>query len=89
MTEADDLRAVRAHFGLSQAELAEWLNIHRTQLAHAESGRNPLPLLAAARLTPLNICVARTVGAPPALPPAPTYVAALPARLTDLRYQVV
>lgn len=47
------LRKLRTHFGLSQAELADYLGTDRSLLAHAEAGRRPLPLAATWRLVPL------------------------------------
>ncbi len=87
MPEADDLRAVRAFFDLTQPELAGWLGLHRMQVAYAEAGRRALPLRAAVRLTALNLCVARAEGAAPA--PIPTYLAPLRRRLAEGRYEAV
>ena len=89
MPEASDLRAVRDFFGLTQPELAEWLGVHRVQIAYAENGQRALPLRAAARLTPFNLCVARAVGGAPAAAPVPIYVAPLLARLAECRFEAV
>src|SRR4051812_18884363 len=37
------LRAVRDSFGLRQLDLADWLDLSRTQYAHIEAGTDPLP----------------------------------------------
>jgi hypothetical protein len=37
------LRAVRAHFGLSQQELGQWLGLSRSLLARVETDRDQLP----------------------------------------------
>lgn len=47
------LRAVRTHFGFSQADLAQYLGIDRSLLTHVEAHRRPLPMVATWRLLPL------------------------------------
>ncbi|MDO7847328.1 helix-turn-helix transcriptional regulator [Hymenobacter sp. M29] len=66
------LRAVRKHFGLSQADLAEYLGIDRSLLTHIEANRRPLPLGATWRLLPLLSVMPPPHGTAPAeLPPDP------------------
>jgi predicted transcriptional regulator len=43
MSHAADLRAVRAHFGLSQPELGVWLGLGHSLLARVETHRDALP----------------------------------------------
>lgn len=57
--------AVRAHFGLTQPELAAYLGLTRVQIGHAETGRRGLGTAALAGLLPLADCL------PAAAPPAP------------------
>ncbi|MBF9220796.1 helix-turn-helix domain-containing protein [Hymenobacter ruricola] len=47
------VREVRIYFGFSQADLAEYLGIDRSLLAHVEADRRALPMLATWRLLPL------------------------------------
>lgn len=66
------LRKLRAHFGLSQAELANYLGLDRSLLAHVEANRRPLPLAATWRLVPLlNLLPPHGPGSGSLLPPDP------------------
>ena len=47
------VREVRTYFGFSQADLADYLGIDRSLLAHVEADRRSLPLVATWRLLPL------------------------------------
>ena len=94
MNHASQLRAVRAHFGLSQPALAGWLGLSRALLASVETGREQLPAHARPWLRPWVAALADSapdVGPPPvseALPAAlPTGPAPLLARLAECRYQ--
>ncbi len=72
---------VRAHFGLSQYELARYLNLTRGFVAHVEAGRKTTPPAALARLTRLALLLPPPEGfGPPDLPTlaTPTNPAALP-----------
>ena len=53
MSYSNQLRAVRAHFGLSQPALAPWLGLSRNLLASVETGREQLPAHARPWLRPL------------------------------------
>lgn len=88
------LRAVRAHFGLRQADLAQYLGVDRSLLTHIEADRRPLPLLATWRLLPLLSVMPPPHGSAPAepLPPDPaeataTTLDALQWRLKICRYE--
>ncbi len=100
MDYAPQLRAVRAHFSLSQARLAPWLGLSREFLALVETGREALPAHARPWLRPwadaLTAAAAETTEAPaPVLPTAgPTLSGTtLPgtslvlARLAECHYQ--
>lgn len=47
------LQALRARYGLSQAQLAEYLSVSRAQVSMAEQGRRVLPAATWAKLLPL------------------------------------
>ncbi|MBO2009145.1 helix-turn-helix transcriptional regulator [Hymenobacter negativus] len=72
------LRAVRNHFGLSQADLAQYLGIDRSLLTHVEADRRSLPMAATWRLLPLLGLMPPPHGTAPAgpLPPDPAEVTA-------------
>lgn len=74
--------AVRAHFGLSQQQLARYLGVSTGFVTHLEAGRKPLPLALLARLTRLALLLPPPEGHGPPLPPpasaTPTNPAALP-----------
>ena len=72
MSYAPDVREIRARFGLSQQELANWLGISRSQYSQVETGSDPLPAHARPWLWAW-----RPVLALP-LPEPPTPVAPLP-----------
>ncbi|MCC3160837.1 hypothetical protein LJ737_26605 [Hymenobacter sp. 15J16-1T3B] len=65
-------RSIRDYFGLSQAELAGYLDVSRELLAAAEVGRRELPTAALLRLAVLAQAVAAPAPSPaaPAAPPA-------------------
>jgi len=93
MSYAPSLRAVRAHFALSQLELGAWLGLGRSQLARIEAGHDPLPghavpwlmpWLAALAQAPAPTAAAAPEPDPPAPPAGPP---ALLARLAECRYQ--
>ena len=66
------LRAIRTHFGLSQADLAQYLGVDRTLLTHVEADRRPLPMVATWRMLPLLSVMPPPHGTAPAdLPPDP------------------
>ncbi|MDB5270159.1 MAG: hypothetical protein JWP58_3199, partial [Hymenobacter sp.] len=65
------LRVVRTHFGLSQADLADYLGINRSLLTHVEADRRPLPLVATWRLLPLLGLMPPPHGSAPAAPAPP------------------
>ena len=67
--------AVRRHFGISQADMAGFLNISQGQLANIEAGRRGLSTAALLRLNPLAALV------PEALPDEPLPAEALPETL--------
>ena len=90
------LLALRRYFDLTQPDLADYLGLSRTLLAHAEAGRRSLPLEATARLLPLLGLLPPPHGSgpadPPPLPPDPAEVtpsgaAALRTRLDTCRYE--
>ncbi|WP_310393915.1 hypothetical protein [Hymenobacter sp.] len=88
MSEASDLRTVRAWLGLTQAELAKWLGVSRERVAKAEIEQRPLPFAAWPRLTQLTLGRAAGPAVPPeALAAATAYQAPLRARLRECRYQ--
>lgn len=69
--------AVRAHFGLTQQELADWLGVTVGFVSHLEAGRSACPTPAYNRLLPLALCLppdpapgaARPAPVPPPAPP--------------------
>jgi DNA-binding XRE family transcriptional regulator len=86
--------AVRAHFGLSQQELAAWLGVSEAQAGHLETGRRGLGHATAEALAPLlrqlpvpgpaagsALRLASAAPAPPVLALAPPEAAPLAARL--------
>ena len=96
MTDASQLRAVRAGFAFTQAGLAPWLGLSRGLLALVETGREQLPAHARPWLRPWVAALAATTEATePAAPtetpllaePPPTCPAAVLARLAECRYQ--
>ncbi|MFD2785052.1 helix-turn-helix transcriptional regulator [Hymenobacter rubripertinctus] len=62
---------VRAHFGLTQAELARWLGVSAGMVAHLETGRKPLSLALARRLRPLELLLPPAAGGLGPEPPPP------------------
>ncbi|MFD2717333.1 helix-turn-helix domain-containing protein [Hymenobacter monticola] len=63
---------MRTHFGLSQADLAQYLGIDRSLLTHIEADRRPLPMVATWRMLPLLSLMPPPHGSAPAdLPPDP------------------
>ncbi|MCC2546806.1 helix-turn-helix domain-containing protein [Hymenobacter sp. BT175] len=81
------LQRVRAHFGLTQRDLAGLLGVTRSMVAMDERGKRRLPLPALEKLTPLVLALPGPDGTAPALP-APVLSAAdrrtLSARLKEL-----
>lgn len=80
-------RKLRTHFGLSQAELADYLGIDRSLLAHAEAGRRPLPLAATWRLVPL-LGLLPPHGTGPAVPRPPDPAETTPTTLDALEWRL-
>jgi transcriptional regulator with XRE-family HTH domain len=86
--------AVRAHFGLTQAELGQYLGVRREQVAFVEAGQRGYSLAAEQRLRPLGLLLpGARAGEPPAVreaePAAPAEVpdvAALRKRLRRCRH---
>ncbi|MGY3087440.1 transcriptional regulator with XRE-family HTH domain [Hymenobacter sp. UYAg731] len=92
--------AVRAHFGLTQAELGRWLSVSAGMVGHLEAGRKPLTAALGRRLRPLALLLPPAAGglgpeppprpdpldlnAPP--PPGPLAAAPLRARLRRVRH---
>lgn len=72
--------AVRAHFGLTQAELGQYLGVQREQVAFVEAGRRPFSMAAERRLRPLGLLLpeSRAGGLP-----APVAVAEQPVAPAD------
>lgn len=66
----DDIPALRRYFALTQPELADYLGLSRTMLAHVEAGRRNLPPEAMARLSPLLGLMPPPYGSGPANQPA-------------------
>jgi hypothetical protein len=87
------LLAIRAHFALTQTELAAWLGLGRSMLAMVETGQEQLPRHAWPWLRPWQAALAAALAEePPAplppLPPLPTTgPAAVWARLAECHYQ--
>ena len=88
------LREVRTYFGFSQGDLADYLGIDRSLLAHVEADRRTLPMVATWRLLPLLGLMPQHSATPVApLPPDPaeTTAAALEAlrgRLETCQHEV-
>lgn len=88
--------AVRAHFGLTQAELGEYLGVRREQVAFVEAGQRRFSPAAERRLRPLGLGLPESLlesgtpappaAAPPATAPAPPDAAALRKRLRRCRH---
>jgi hypothetical protein len=93
MSNAPLLRALRAHFGLTQAELAGWLGLGRSLLGMVEIGSEQLPRHAWPWLRPWQAALATAPPEEPSapelpLPPVPgTGPAAVLARLAECHYQ--
>ena len=93
MSYISHLLAVRAHFLLSQAELAAWLGLSRALLASVETGREQLPRPARPWLRSWQAALAAALPEepaapePPLLPPPTTGPAAVLARLAECHYQ--
>jgi len=93
MSYISHLLAVRAHFLLSQAELAAWLGLSRALLASVETGREQLPRHARPWLRSWQAALAAAppeepaAPEPPLLPPPTTGPAAVLARLAECHYQ--
>lgn len=63
--------AVRAYFGLTQAELGQYLGVRREQVAFVEAGQRGYSLTAEQRLRPLGLLLPESrAGEPPAVPEA-------------------
>ncbi|GAA4042687.1 hypothetical protein GCM10022409_30790 [Hymenobacter glaciei] len=86
---------MRAHFGLTQAELGQYLGVAREQVAFVEAGQRPFSLAAERRLRPLSLLLPGVllaeVPAPPlAAPDEPAEApdtAALRKRLRRCRHE--
>jgi transcriptional regulator with XRE-family HTH domain len=61
--------AVRAHFGLTQAELGQYLGVRREQVAFVEAGQRSFSLAAERRLRPLALLLPESRAREPAEPP--------------------
>jgi transcriptional regulator with XRE-family HTH domain len=87
--------AVRAHFGLTQTELGDYLGVQREQVAFVEAGQRGFSVMAERRLRPLGLLLPELrAGGPPApLAAEPVVsadapeVAALRKRLRRCRHQ--
>ncbi|WP_035566097.1 hypothetical protein [Hymenobacter sp. IS2118] len=94
MPDASVLPAIRAHFGLRQADLVPWLALSRDQIANVENGREALPRHARSWLRPWAEALAQAAAEAAALP-AEASTPALPstgpapvlARLAECYYQ--
>jgi len=75
--------AVRAHFGLSQQELASYLGVSAGLVAHLEAGRRRPAPATVARLTALALLLPPPEGHGPPAPPAPTATPTNPAALPE------
>ena len=82
------LRALRRHFGLSQSELAHYLGVDRTLLAHAEAGRRTLPGAAALQSLPLLCLLPPPHGSAPADPLPPDPAETTPKTLDALQWRL-
>lgn len=82
------LRVVRTHFGLSQADLADFLGMSRSMLTHVEADRRPLPLVATWRLLPLLSIMPPPHGTGPAGPLPPNPAEATAATLDALQWRL-
>lgn len=82
------LRIVRTHFGFSQADLADYLGIDRSLLAHVEADRRPLPMVATWRLLPLLGLMPPPHGTGPAAPVAPDPAEATAQTLDALQWRL-
>ncbi|MBO2012491.1 helix-turn-helix domain-containing protein [Hymenobacter negativus] len=94
MSYSAQLRAVRAHYGFSQAGLAPWLGLGRAQLASIETGREQLPARARPWLRPWVAALAEAEAeaaplpeAAPALPELAVAHTAVRARWAECHYQ--
>ncbi len=81
---------VRAHFGLSQRDLARLLGCHQTTIARDEAGRYPMPPGPAARLMALSTWLEDATPPPTTTSPAPPPAALAPlhARLAVCRHEL-
>ncbi len=73
--------AVRAYFGLTQAELGRWLGVTRGQVAHAEAGRKGFSAAVWHRLTPLAVWLPPPIGGGAPEPLATTLESLIPIAL--------
>lgn len=83
--------AVRAHFGLTQAELGHYLGVRREQVAYVEAGQRGFALAAERRLRPLGLLLpeSRAEGGPVVPPGAkPGAAADAEAEVAALRKQL-
>lgn len=82
--------AVRAHFGLTQAELGRYLGVRREQVAFVEGGQRTFSVVAERRLRPLvlllpGVLVAEAATPPVAASPEPAEAPDTPALRKRLR----
>ena len=81
------LTTTRAHFGLSQREVAHLLGTTQAHINHAEAGRRPLPYPADLRLRALrDLALAAPAGPPPPAPEEADDLGLAIGRLADCRY---
>ncbi len=74
---------MRAHFGLTQHELARYLGVSAGFVGHLEAGRKRPPLAAVQRLTRLALLLPPPEGYGPPAAPAPAATPDNPAALPD------
>ena len=74
---------VRAHFGLSQLQLARYLGVSAGFVAHLEAGRKAPAATTVGRLTPLAALLPPPEGSGSPAAPVPAATAANPAALPD------
>ena len=89
MSYVPTLRAVRAHFGLTQQELASWLGLSRSAYSVVEAGREALPAHARAWLRPWATALSYLPDPPPPEPLDSALLTTLPAGPEALRARLL